>query len=67
MASRTFSWRKSDSRAWRLRDSSTAVEQPGDALLDRLEGFRRQELPQPGKFLGPFAVVEPAVGFPLAP
>ena len=43
------------------------IEQPRDALLDRLEGLGRQQLPQPGKFLGAFAVIEPAVGLPLAP
>ena len=43
------------------------IEQPGDALLDRLEAIGRKQLPQAVQFLGAFAVIEPAVAFPLAP
>ena len=43
------------------------VEQARHAGFDRVERCRRQQLPQAAEFLGPLAVIEPAVALPLAP
>ena len=66
-ACRTFSRSTLDRSACRLRDSSTASSSPDMPLLDRLQGVGGKQLPQAGQFLGAVAVIEPAVGFPLAP